>query len=85
MASFGKLGGNQNKQSEVENNIIGISINLPFSEISVLNQKVRNEINPLLLAFYISPGDMKKKINYLKNVIYYCLVNNITMESKVMY
>lgn len=85
MASFGKLWGNQNKQSEAENDTIGIFIILPFSEISVLNQKVRNEINPLLLAFCISPGDMKKKMHYLKNVNYYFLVNNITMESKVTY
>lgn len=61
MASFGRLGGNQNRQCEDENDTIGISINSPFSEISILNQKVWNKINLLLLDFYISPGDMKRQ------------------------
>lgn len=69
MASFGKLGDNQNRQSEAENDTIGISINSPFSEISFLNQIIWDNTNPLLLDFYISPGGMKKKKHYLDNVI----------------
>lgn len=69
MASCGKLVPNRNRQSEAENDTTGISINSPFSEISILNQKVWNKINPLLLDFYISSGDMKKKKYYLDNVI----------------
>lgn len=35
-----ETGSNQNRQSEAENDTTGISINSPFNEISVLNQKV---------------------------------------------